>query len=228
MTGWRSGRPRTGGSVEACQVLDVNGLNRRGHLPTPPADETWIQVRMRDADGNWQTVTQYVRVERVSGRFRFGGSRAYFRCWCDRRAEKLYQPGYGFCRCRQCHHLAYESEREDDSDRASRAAGKIKERLGGDPDILAPFPLEPKDMWSCSYLRLWSQYLEAEERADEASTKKLRGCSAVQAWATIRGASVLFRGPGTTHRGTGQGNGTPSRGSRREREVMHDRPKMGR
>jgi hypothetical protein len=49
-----------------------------------------------------------------------------------------------------------------------RSAGKIKQRLGGDPDWLASFPPKPKGMWRRTYERLWCRFLEAEERADEA------------------------------------------------------------
>lgn len=83
-------------------------------------------------------MTQYIRIE---GRARqFGGAQAYFRRWCDQRAVRLYQRGYGFYLCRRCLHLAYESEREDAVDRAFRRLAKIKRRLGGDPDYFAVFP----------------------------------------------------------------------------------------
>jgi hypothetical protein len=154
--------------VEQCRVLDINELNRRDHLPKPPANETWIQIQVRDADGNWQTMTQYIKVDCVPGRFRFSGSRPYFRCWCDRRAVKLYQRGYGFHRCRQCHQLVYQSHRQDACDRAFRRIGKIKARLGGDPDYEAPFPPKPGDMWRRTYERRCHEYIEAEKRAEAA------------------------------------------------------------
>jgi hypothetical protein len=165
MGGWGSGRPRERYSVEECGVLDVRDLNRRGDLPKPPQDETWVLVQPRGR-ADWQR--QYIKIERVPGQFRFGGSRPYFRCWtCDRRAEKLYQlGGRGFYRCRRCLNLAYPCQREDACGRAYRRLGKIKARLGA--DYAAPFPPKPKNMWSSSYLRLWHQYLEAEARADAA------------------------------------------------------------
>jgi hypothetical protein len=147
-------------------VFDVNELNRRGHLPIPPADETWIQIRVRDGKGNWQSVIQYIRVDRVPHR-PFGGTQPYFVCWCGRRAVKLYR-GYGFFRCRQCYRLAYESQQEDAFGRAMRCAAKIKRRLGGDPDFLAPFPPKPWGMWQRTYEGAWYRFLEAEARAEAA------------------------------------------------------------
>jgi hypothetical protein len=166
MGGFRSGRPRQHVTVEECRVLDVNALNRRDHLPRPPKDETWVQVQVRDGD-DWQTVTQYIKVERRP--CHFGGTRHYFRCWCDRPAVKLYQrSSYGFYRCRRCYKLVYQSQREDACDRAFRAAAKIKRRLGGDPDYFAPFPPKPKDMWRKTYERSCHQYLEIEAHAETA------------------------------------------------------------
>lgn len=160
-------RPRTRASVEACRVLDVNELNRRDHLPT---DETfWVQVRVCNADGNWETVRQYIDVERRP--CHFGGARPYFRCWCDRRAVKLYRGG-GFYRCRQCHRLAYESQREDDLDRAFRSGSKIKQRLGGDPNWLEPFPPKPWGMWWRTYERARYRYVEADDRAEKAARRR--------------------------------------------------------
>lgn len=164
-------RPRTRVSVDACEVFDINELNGRGHLPTPPADE--ISFWAPDGNGNGQTVTQYIRVERVPRHF--GGSQPYFVCRrCDQRAVKLYR-GSGCYLCRRCHNLAYECQREDAVDRAFRRLGKIKARLGGDPDILAPFPPKPRDMWQRTYERHWYRYLEAEARAEAAFAHQFEG-----------------------------------------------------
>jgi hypothetical protein len=159
------GRRREHVTVEECRVLDVNEMNRRSHLPIRPQDETWVQVQVWDVDGNWHTVTQYIHVERRL--CHLGGARAFFRCCsCDRPTVKLYQrSGCGFYRCRRCQNLAYPSQREDAVDRAFRRAGKIKQRLGGDPDYLAPFPPRPNGMWQRTYERAWYRLLEAEERA---------------------------------------------------------------
>lgn len=162
-------RPRERGSISEYQVLDVNWLNRREALPAPPADQTWVQLRVCDVNGNWDTRTQYIDIERIPCG---AGMRPYFRCWCSARAVKLYRRN-GFYRCRRCYNLAYECQREDARDRALRAAGKIKQRLGGDPDILADFPGKPRNMWWRTYDRAWYRLVEAEDRFDAAYERRV-------------------------------------------------------
>jgi ribosomal protein L37AE/L43A len=75
-------------------------------------------------------VEQHVALSSVSARF--GGARAYFLCpgaECGRRVSVLYFHR-GVWRCRQCHGLAYESQREDARRRARRRADKFRARLG--------------------------------------------------------------------------------------------------
>ena len=62
----------------------------------------------------------------------FGGARAYFLCpgaKCGRRVSVLLFRR-GVFRCRRCHGLAYESQREDARRRARRRADKLRARLG--------------------------------------------------------------------------------------------------
>jgi hypothetical protein len=107
-------------------------------------------------------------------RCRFGGAQPYFVCpgvldgtaW-GRRVVRLYGPGHYFL-CRHCYRLAHASQSEGAWDRTLRRANKIKQRLGGDPGMTAPFPSKPRCMWRRTYERLRGQALDAEMSADEA------------------------------------------------------------
>ena len=117
-------------------------------------------------------MAETVRIVRVP--CRFGGARPYFICpgvvngvACGRRVTKLYGPGRYFL-CRHCYRLAHASQSEDAWDRTLRRANKIRQRLGGDPGMAAPFPPKPKGMWRRTYERLREQALAAEILADEA------------------------------------------------------------
>jgi hypothetical protein len=86
---------------------------------------------------------------------------------CGRRVAKLYGPGRYFL-CRHCYRLAHASQSEGVWDRRLRRVNKIRQRLGGDPGMTAPFPSKPKGMWQRTYERLRQRSFEAEMRADEA------------------------------------------------------------
>jgi hypothetical protein len=119
-----------------------------------------------------ENVAENVRIVRVA--CRFGGSRPYFVCpgvvngiACGRRVVKLYGAGRYFL-CRHCYRLAYDSQSEGAWHRTLRRANKIRQRLGGDPGIAAPFPPKPTGMWWQTYERLRDDAFGAEVRADEA------------------------------------------------------------
>jgi hypothetical protein len=195
MGGLGSGRPAGFGrdKVEFCRSLDVNRLQKTGCLSAgwsggwqwtcdgekvawinlrAEADRLHLAYRARIAGGEWQDVEEAVRIVRVP--CRLGGARSYFICpgvvngvACGRRVAKLLGPGRYFL-CRHCYRLAHASQSEGGWDRALRRANKIRQRLGGNPGMAAPFPKKPKGMWRRTYERLREQAFEAEMLADEA------------------------------------------------------------
>lgn len=195
MGSFGSGRPSGTGRtpVEACRSLDVNRLHREGCLRAgwmgawqwtrdgqkvasingrAEHDRLHLSYRVRINGGDWMDVSESVQVVRVP--CRLGGARPYFICpgvvngiACGRRVAKLYGPGRYFL-CRHCYRLVHASQGEDVWDRTLRRANKIRQRLGGDPGMAAPFPPKPKGMWGRTYDRLREEAFTAEMLADQA------------------------------------------------------------
>jgi hypothetical protein len=203
MGSFGSGRPRGRDTVEACRSIDVNRLHRDGGLRAgwmgswqwtcdgekvasinlrAELDRLHLTYRVCTSGEEWEDVAETVRIVRVAPGF--GGSRPYFVCpgvvnrvACGRRVAKLYGPGPYFL-CRHCYRLAYDSQSEGAWHRTLRRANKIRQRLGGDPGMAAPFPPKPTGMWWRTYERLRDRAFDAEMRADEAlalQIKPLRG-----------------------------------------------------
>jgi hypothetical protein len=195
MGGLGSGRPSGSGrgTVESCRFIDVNRLHREGCLHAgwmggwqwtrdgekvasinlrAEADRLQLSYRVRMGGGDWEDVAETVRIVRVA--CPFGGARPYFICpgvvngiACGRRVAKLHGPGRYFL-CRHCYRLAHASQGEGSWDRTLRRANKIRQRLGGDPGMVAPFPARPKGMWRRTYERQRERAVTAEMIADEA------------------------------------------------------------
>jgi hypothetical protein len=194
MGGFGSGRPSGSGrsKAEDCRSLDVNRLYRKGCLQPGWAGEwswtrddervAWIGLRaeldrlrliyrVRIGGGDWEDIVESVRIVRIP--CPFGGTRPYFVCpeiingkACGRHVAKLYGPGRYFL-CRHCYRLAYSSQSEGAFDRALRRANTIRQKLGGDPGLAAPFPRRPKGMWRRTYERLGDQIFEIEMRVED-------------------------------------------------------------
>jgi len=195
MGGFGSGRPTGSGrdKVEHHRSIDVNRLQKTGCLRAgwsggwqwtqggervawinlrAETDRLHLSYRVRMGGGEWESIEEPVRIVRVP--CRFGGARPYFICpgvvngiACGRRVVKLHGPARFFL-CRHCYRLAHASQSEGQWDRALRRANQIRQRLGGDPGMAAPFPPKPKGMWWRTYERLNAQAFEAEMFADEA------------------------------------------------------------
>jgi hypothetical protein len=193
MGGYGSGRPSGSGrdTADSCRFLDVNQLHRAGCLrpgwcggwqwTRDGQKVAWIKLgveaerlqltyRVRIGGGAWEDVEESVRIIYVP--CRFGGMRPYFICpgvvngvACGRRVAKLYGLGRYFL-CRHCYRLAHASQGERIWDRALRRSNKIRQRLGGDPGMAAPFPDKPKGMWQRTYERLRTKAFAAETLAE--------------------------------------------------------------
>jgi hypothetical protein len=136
------------------------------------ANRLVLSYCVRIGGGEWEDVAETIRIVRVP--CRFGGVRPYFICpgavngiACGRRVAKLYGSGRYFL-CRYCYRLAHASQSEGAWERTLRRANKIRQRLGGDPGMAAPFPERPKGMWRRTYERLHDAAFNAEFLADKA------------------------------------------------------------
>ncbi|MDP3498152.1 MAG: hypothetical protein Q8R84_10925 [Candidatus Nitrotoga sp.] len=181
MGGMGSGRRYQGGkeTTDDCRSLDVRYLQRNGLLSAGRSsilnwtrngkNEASIQVRM-EADRvildyrhqrngcEWKSQNYPVRIEWTP--CHYGGARAWFLCpanGCGKRVAKLHLNGAIFA-CRHCYRLAYSSQRENQDDRATRRADKIRDRLKWEPGILNGHGIKPKGMHWRTYQRLTIQH----------------------------------------------------------------------
>ena len=98
--------------------------------------------------------------------FEKAGRMRWLKCLsCHRRCRVIY--GGRYFRCRQCHGLHYQSQREPAYDRAIEQATRIRKRLGDDmfsafeSDELPPKP--PRMRWK-TYHRLETRYAGLQNR----------------------------------------------------------------
>ncbi len=182
-------RPYGGGpTCEGCQSIDVRRWHREQRLhPGQYFSSSWtrggepcgrINVRT-EADAvvllyrtrthgqaEWKDVEQRVPITWTA--CHLGGRRPWFICsvysngrYCGRRVAVLYAGGQLFA-CRRCYRLAYESQREGLNNRGLGRAQKIRMRLGGSANMLAPFPDKPKGMHRRTYCKLRQAHNVAE------------------------------------------------------------------
>ena len=119
------------------------------------ADHVAFTYRHRAAGGPWQDVYCTAWLDRTP--CTYGGTRAWWLCpTCGRRVAILYigkTPA-----CRHCYRLAYRSERETTSDRATRQINKLRDRLDWEPGFLNGNGPKPKGMHWRTFRRLQSRH----------------------------------------------------------------------
>ncbi|WP_071672701.1 hypothetical protein [Nioella nitratireducens] len=116
-----------------------------------------LSYRHQSQGQDWQSREYPVPI--VTTEYNLGGARQWFLCparGCGRRVALLY--GGAIFACRQCHDLAYPSQREDASDRAARRAERIRGKLGWEPGILNGEGCRPQGMHHATFQRLTLQH----------------------------------------------------------------------
>jgi hypothetical protein len=101
-----------------------------------------LNYRCSSGSGEWKPIQQRVPISMAA--CHLGGQRPWFVCsaysrYCGRRAAILYGAGEMFA-CRRCYCLSYASQHQAALHRSLEQARKIRMRLGGGADLLAPFP----------------------------------------------------------------------------------------
>jgi hypothetical protein len=94
----------------------------------------------------------------------YGGERRWFVCpRCELRVANLYARGRPPLLCRRCAGIRYPSQVIPTATRRVFRAAAIRERLGGEPSLLEPFPQRPPRMHRTTYDRLRDEVLDAEQ-----------------------------------------------------------------
>lgn len=184
--------------IEDYPALDVIHLARVGALV--PGDHTWSW-----AEGGGLIVRLISLGDRVEIRIHgctfgevdltwtpcnFGGSRVWWMCpRCVRRTAKVHIIS-GALACRRCADLSYGSQLEREIARGLRRARKIRERLGGRPGLVEPFPRKPKRMH-------WATYNGLREEVGLAEGAYLASVGTMAARLRIRRDVLVTRGRAT-------------------------------
>ena len=181
MGGYGSGRRSHKPKVEECISLDSNELSRDGCLKNGwTGSKVWYRngtkissigiratanfLHLGYRSDRYGSVAQHLRIERFS--CRYGGSRAYFKCKCDRRVIKLYFV-HKFFLCRECNGVFHGSKNESRWDRSLRRRTKYRRRMGGNASLEAYEIPKPKGMWWRTFYRLQEFTISAEQRAGD-------------------------------------------------------------
>jgi len=166
-------------TVESVRKIDVNALHRKGCFADGRREFpiTWsIEGKVTDvaiaSSDRWAIQLRYysdnrnepvrVTVLITWTECRLGGRRPWFRCACGRRVATLFERHERYV-CRSCRGLIYQAQQfsRKRREQTSFPGFRIRERLGGRPNVLDPFPTKPKGLH-------WRTYNRLKERADAA------------------------------------------------------------
>lgn len=176
MGGFGSGRYGGKDCTGDMRQVDVRRLHRDGYLRpgmgynwqwsrhgkteasinlTVKAEHVTFTYRHQTRGGPWHDVYCVAWLDRTP--CTYGGTRAWWLCpTCGKRCAILYigkTPA-----CRHCYRLAYRSERETTSDRATRQVNKLRDRLDWEPGFLNGNGPKPKGMHWRTFYRLQAQH----------------------------------------------------------------------
>ena len=219
------GRIRTHGMVEHEHGLDIRQIHKRGLLRKGrrfPWEWRWdgellarVQVYVVNEDRvevryGWRTengLSQevFTAVQLKWTECNFGGDRAWFRCpGCRRRVAILYVRSRGL-KCRRCLDLTYASQAEGHRDRLMRRIRQLRDKVGREDNLLAPFPPRPKGMHARTYERLRREDSRLQCRAlDERAPICSKSWSAVTPQVGIQIRRPDFRAGRATTQGLQQ------------------------
>lgn len=169
-------------TTESQLSVDIRWMRRQGYLrPGTSGSLTWsrggektgsivyrteqdrliLSYRHKPHGGEWGQIEERILLDATP--CNYGGSRPWFLCpHCSRRVAVLYGAGKRFL-CRHCYGLAYTSQQESIADRMMRKARRIRARLGGEGNLMEPFPRKPKRMRWQTYWRLREAAQDNEE-----------------------------------------------------------------
>ena len=123
-----------------------------------------ITYRHRSHTDYWSDLANTVNLEWTD--CHYGGQRPWFQCpnrCCARRVAILYIGDT--IGCRQCRGLVYESQRENECNRSSRAADKLRDRLGWKRGFLHGEGYRPKGMHRATFERLALSHHQVTQQA---------------------------------------------------------------
>lgn len=173
MGGYGSGRWRlsTKTLAENCLSIDINEMNRQSLLK-PGLCYTWhwyndrgnlAGILVDSHSGKLDityTATRGALSDQINDTIWLSyttctfGRRPWFVCpGCGRRSGRLYLKNNLF-RCRHCHSLSYQTQRQDRLSRQIIRIQKIRQKLGGDCSLVSTSPAKPKGMHWETYFRL--------------------------------------------------------------------------